>query len=128
VRGTLQKRTTKRSRLLLTGHLDGTDGPQEVRIRDVSSDGALVEAATAPAIQDQVRLMCGDTVLAGRVVWVDGAWCGIEFSEPISGTLVDYTGNKLKVSAPRTYRHDRLQVEDRKENIRTVLRLRDRLN
>ena len=45
----------------------------------------------------------------GRVVWDDGSWFGVEFAEPLTGTsLADATGNKMQVSAPRSYRHDRL--------------------
>jgi hypothetical protein len=41
----------------------------------------------------------------GRVAWADRGWFGVEFDTPLlRASLVDPSGTKLKVSAPRTYR------------------------
>jgi len=108
----IQKRTAKRSRLLLSATLEDAAGEHVVRIRDVSTEGALLEVTTSPATDEQVQLTCGDSTLTGRVAWVDGSWCGIEFLEPLTGSLVDHLGNRLKVSAPRAYRHDSMLTEE----------------
>ena len=104
-----QKRQPKRSRVLLLGLLEGASGPQEVRVRDVSTNGALVDASNQPSVGETVRLIVGDESIKGRVAWIDGAWFGVEFDEPLSAqTLADTVGNKLRVSAPRGYRFDKL--------------------
>jgi hypothetical protein len=128
MRATLQKRSTRRSRVFLAAVLEVCGSSQEVRIRDVSREGALVETPTPLKQNEDVGLFCGESALAGRVVWVDGVWCGIDFLEPLSGTLVDYIGNKLKVSAQRTYRHDRVEAEDRDGANRIMMQLRNRLH
>ena len=113
----IQKRTAKRSRMLLSAVLEDAAGQHEVRIRDVSTEGALLEVSASPSVEEQVQLTCGDSTLAGRVVWVDGSWCGIEFLEPLKGSLVDHLGNRLKVSAPRAYRHDSMLTEDERAEV-----------
>lgn len=125
----IQKRTTKRSRVLLVAHLEIEGQRQEVRIRDLSASGALVESADPPALGGQVRLHCGETSLEGRIAWTDGSWCGVEFSAPLTaGALVDSIGSRLKVSAPRTYRHDQVpEEEEQLEVAARVIRLRDRI-
>lgn len=126
----IQKRTTKRSRVLLVAHIETDGRRQEVRIRDISSAGALVESAESPPVGELVQLHCGDTSLEGRIAWIDGTWCGVEFSEPLkSGALVDSIGSRLKVSAPRTYRHHDQVPEDEEqlEVAARVIRLRDRI-
>jgi hypothetical protein len=51
-----------------------------VRIRNMSSHGALVEAATLPPIGSQVRLCRGSLCVAGEVMWVDDGKAGLHFS------------------------------------------------
>lgn len=117
---TLQKRTAKRSRVLLHGTLETADRRHDVRIRDVSTHGALLEAAAdAPAVGETVTLRCGDTSAEARVAWIDGSRAGIEFVKPLrEGHLADSLGSKLRVSAPRSYRPDRVpEPEERLEDL-----------
>jgi hypothetical protein len=125
----LQKRTTRRSRVLLVAHLEAGGQRQEVRVRDVSPAGALVEIVADFAIGETVHLHCGDTSAEGRLTWTDGSWHGIEFSEPLtSGALIDTAGSRLKVSAPRTYRFDRVSEEEEQVEVTPrIIRLRDRI-
>ena len=109
MQATNRKREPKRSRTILLGNLEGTAGLQEVRIRDVSTNGALVETSTQLSVDEEIQLSCGDTSMTGRVAWVDGSWSGVEFHTPLSvSILADTVGNQLRVSAPRSYRHDRI--------------------
>jgi len=109
MRVTVEKRQSKRSRVLLKAHLEGEAGQQDVRIRDVSTNGALVEASRPPSVGEEVQLSCGDSSMKGRVAWVDGSWFGVEFLAPIeTPTLADAVRNQMNVSAPRSYRHDRI--------------------
>jgi hypothetical protein len=107
--GTLQKRNPRRSRVLLSATLECSAQQQDVRIRDISIKGALLEAADPPPLGEDVTLSCGDTSLRGMVAWHDEVLVGIEFTQPLTGSmLADAEGHRLQVAAPKSYRHDRM--------------------
>jgi len=124
MRVTVQKRKPKRSRVLLKAHLEAETGQQDVTIRDISTNGALVEASRPPSVGNDIQLTCGDSSMKGRVAWVDGSRFGVEFLAPIeTPTLADAVRSRMNVSAPRSYRHDRIpedveQIEVRSRVIR----------
>lgn len=102
---TVPKRDQKRSRVFLSTHFDCGKGPVDARMRDISSTGALLESDFLPAAGAPVTLTCGKTTLQARVAWADRGWFGVEFDRPLMvSRLIDRTGVKLKVSAPRNYR------------------------
>ena len=102
---TFPKREPKRSRVFLAAEVDAGRGPVVVRIRDISRTGALLESDFAPARGEAVTMTCGNTVAQGQVAWSDRGWFGVEFDSPLGvDDLIDPTGAKLNVSAPRTYR------------------------
>ena len=105
----LQKRDPKRRRVLLSASLECAAGRQDVRIRDLSIKGALLEVARPLPEGTDIELSCGDTALSGKVAWHEGVLAGIEFTQPLSGSLLaDAEGRKLRVSAPKSYRYDRM--------------------
>jgi len=107
---TTPKRSPKRSPLFLRGRLKGSSDTQEVRIRDVSVDGALVDVTHSLAVDEPVLLICGHSCIKGRVAWADDSRVGVEFVEPISGdTLVDSLDQGMTVSAPRRYLEGKIQ-------------------
>lgn len=102
---TFPKREPKRSRVFLAAEVDGGAGAVQARIRDISRTGALLESDFAPKGGERVRMTCGSTVAEGRVAWSDRGWFGLEFDSPLTvDDLIDTSGEKLSVSAPRTYR------------------------
>jgi len=106
---TIQKRKARRSRVLLSASLESATGRQEVRIRDISITGALLEAEYPPPMGARITLTCGDSSLKGKVAWSDEVLLGVEFTEPLTGSmLADAEGRKLQLAAPRSYRHDRM--------------------
>jgi PilZ domain len=110
---TLPKRRPKRVRLLLNGHLTTPAGKQNVRIRDVSTNGMLVEATDPPAVGETVTVGYAELELEGSVVWCEGSWAGIRFDQDLSGpTWDDLTAKQLRVGAPRRYRHDRIEEDE----------------
>lgn len=101
---TVSKRDEKRSRVFLSAEVISDAGTAPVRIRDISRSGALLESDSPCDVADVIQLTCGTTTLQARVAWADRCWFGVEFSTPLLvGDLIDATGAKLKVSAPRTY-------------------------
>lgn len=101
---TFPKREPRRSRVFLTATVEPGTGQVPARIRDISSTGALLESAFVPKGGQTLALICGSTRLQARVAWADRGWFGVEFASPLDAVdLVDSTGAKLQVSAPRTY-------------------------
>lgn len=101
---TVPKREEKRSRVFLSAELDNGEGAVPVRIRDISRTGALLESDSPCKTDDIIQLTCGTTVLQARVAWADREWFGVEFFTPLLvGDLMDATGARLQVSAPRAY-------------------------
>lgn len=73
-------RGSTRASLYLAAALycDGSSSP--VKIRNISSTGALVEGAVIPSIGTLVQLVRGGLIVHGLVAWsVDGR-CGLKFS------------------------------------------------
>lgn len=102
---TVPKREEKRSRVFLSAQLDCGEGPVDARIRDISTMGALLESDFVPPAGVTLTLTCGKTTLGARVAWADRGWFGVEFETPLMmSRLVDRSGVRLKVSAPRSYR------------------------
>ena len=106
---TAAKREPKRSRVFLDAQVDCGSGPAAARIRDISRSGALLESESAQQVGAQVRLSCGGAHVDGRVAWAEEGCFGLEFDTPLlAGKLVDQSGSKLSVSAPRSYRRSDL--------------------
>ena len=100
----VSKRYSKRTPLFLRGHLETSSINQEVRIRDISVDGALLDAVYPLDVFEPITLICGRSRINGIVAWSKDGRAGVEFSEPVTGkTLTDSFENKLRVSAPKHY-------------------------
>jgi hypothetical protein len=105
------KRAPQRSRLYLGAHLECAAGYYQVRLRDISTAGALLECSDPPLAGSLVELVLGRAILDARVAWRDHSWFGIEFEMPFSGELVEQANAQLKVSAPRIYRREASEPE-----------------
>ena len=111
---TVSKRSSKRTPLFLSGRLEGESFNQDVRVRDISVDGALLDADHPLEVFEPITLICGLSRINGIVAWSEDGRVGVEFSEPVTGkTLTDTFQNKLRVSAPKSYRmgHDQISPE-----------------
>ena len=77
------RRRSPRRRVLIAGLLDTPAGSLEVKLRNVSSTGALLETAAPPAMHSRVTFRRGTMIVPGQVVWVRAGACGIHFDSPI---------------------------------------------
>ena len=77
------RRTLARRRVLLSATLETSQGELEVRLRNLSSTGALIETRRPPEVGALVTLRRGKTVAPGTVRWATSASIGIEFIRPI---------------------------------------------
>lgn len=83
-----RKRGAKRARVLLAARLRTTGGEIDVRLRDLSCKGALLESSCPLAVGDSVVFARNQTVVPARVAWISGNRVGIEFENPIEESEV----------------------------------------
>jgi hypothetical protein len=69
----------ERMRVLLAARLSTTFEDRPVRIRDLSSEGAMVEGDAVPSVGTDVILQRGPIEAFATVVWSEGRQCGLEF-------------------------------------------------
>jgi len=81
------KRSEGRANVFLSASLDGGRGQVAVRVRNLSSRGALVEALSFPPIGTRVRLLRGELATWGELAWVGAGQAGINFAGEINVDL-----------------------------------------
>jgi len=105
------KRRSKRSLVLLAAKVRLQGGLMDVRLRNLSQNGALLEAETMPPVGSDLVFERGETVVKARVAWAANGRFGIEFLTPIeeSEVLVHVGRPRAKPPASepgRLYRRD----------------------
>jgi hypothetical protein len=80
----VQNRRQRRSNVLLTALLELSGRALEVKLRNLSADGALVEGETLPVEGAEIRFRRHELAVRGKVVWVRGKRAGISFHEPLT--------------------------------------------
>lgn len=107
----VQKRNPRRTPAFLKAVLQGEDFAQDVCVRDVSVNGALLDVVQPLRVFEMVTLSCGNSRVNGIVAWSDDGRLGMEFSELLTGdTLVDSLEQRMKISAPRLYQSRQLDT------------------
>lgn len=78
-----QNRRSARSPVLLSAkvELDGAEVP--VILRNLSSEGALIEGANLPAEGTTTKFHRNDLTVDGRIVWVEGRYAGMAFDREL---------------------------------------------
>ncbi|MCY7271613.1 MAG: PilZ domain-containing protein [Sphingomonas bacterium] len=82
--GTTQNRRARRSHVLMAASIEVDGIAVAVKLRNLSPEGALVEAAQLPTVGTSVVFRKKELNLAGRVAWVTAGRAGIAFD-----TLLD---------------------------------------
>ncbi len=75
-----QNRKSRRASVLLAATLEVRGQSLPVKLRNLSADGALVEADTLPIEGTEVYFRRNELYLEGRVVWVSDRHAGIAFT------------------------------------------------
>lgn len=81
-------RRSKRSLVLLAAKIRTSEGLFDAKLRNLSQNGALLEAEATPPVNSQLVFERGDTVAPARVAWAAGTRFGIEFLTPIEESEV----------------------------------------
>ncbi len=78
-----QNRKSRRSQVLLSATLEHNGASHSVKLRNLSAEGALVEAGKLPIEGTSVVFCRNELSVQGRVVWVNGSYGGIAFNEKL---------------------------------------------
>jgi hypothetical protein len=81
-------RRNKRSLVLLAAKVITAKGAVDVRLRNLSQNGALLEAERPPAVGTELLFERGETRVDGRVAWSENGRFGVEFFVPIEESEV----------------------------------------
>lgn len=83
-----QNRRSRRSNVLLAASLEASGVEHPVKLRNLSAEGALVEAAKLPIEGTQVTFRRNELEVASRIAWVNGKHAGIAFAAPLNAQQV----------------------------------------
>ena len=131
-------RSAPRSNMFIAAVLKGAAFSIPVRIRNMSSSGALIEGAAVPDGGSTTRLIRGPLMIPATVVWSAEGRCGLRFSSLVSvrewlappsnreQQRVDDTIRVVKAGAiplPRTDAHDATSPAELELDLRNACRL-----
>ena len=108
-------RVSRRTNLLLTASIEFNGLTAQVRIRNVSETGCLIEGPHLPARGARLWLTRADLKLSATVAWVKAGKAGIHFDDRLSLTV--WSGGKPKSIEPIAVR-DQRRVDAVQEAIR----------
>lgn len=80
---TSQNRRSRRSNVLMAAYVEHGGATVPVKLRNLSSDGALVEGTTLPPVGTQVRFHKSELALPGHIAWEADKRAGIAFDRPL---------------------------------------------
>ena len=78
-----QNRGSRRSPVLLSATVEVAGVPQEVKLRNLSEQGALIEGPRLPLEGSTTFFARKDLRVKGRIVWVAGNFAGVAFNRPL---------------------------------------------
>lgn len=83
-----QNRRSRRANVLLAATVEAARGELPVRLRNLSSDGALIEADELPLKGEPVLFRRNDIAVRGRVAWVLDRHAGLSFDNKLDPDVV----------------------------------------
>jgi hypothetical protein len=113
------KRTAKRARVLLAAKLQVGATEIDVRLRDLSRQGALIEAQRVPPQDTEVTFTRGSLTVPARVAWAGEGRAGLEFAYVVdeNEVLVQLKRTNTDQNQPRFRRPalaEDMSAQDRK--------------
>lgn len=77
---TPSQRQSRRSNVLLAATIEVSGMSVPVKLRNLSEQGALVQAERLPVEGSEVLFRRNELSVPGRVAWVDGQYAGVAFA------------------------------------------------
>ncbi len=96
--GTPQNRRSRRAHLLMTATLEIAGRAIDVKLRNLSSEGAQVEHPDLPVEGTALLFRKGDIAVAGRIIWTKGKQAGILFEQQLA---LETVLNHVTIPKPR---------------------------
>lgn len=78
-----QNRRSNRSPVLLSAKIEVGGAEVPVVLRNLSSNGALIEASNLPREGSVTKFRRNDLTVKGRIVWVEGRFAGMLFDRAL---------------------------------------------
>jgi|SRR5579872_2672575 len=78
-----QNRRSGRSPVLLSAKIDVLGAEVSVLLRNLSSEGALIESSELPREGATTTFRRNDLTISGRIVWVEGRFAGLAFDRQL---------------------------------------------
>jgi len=118
------KRQAKRARVLISAKIRAPAGEIEVRLRDLSRKGALIECDVPLEVGSEVMFLRGSTIVPARVAWTAAKRVGLEFDYMIdeSDVMVQLRRTSGEQQQQR-FRRPRLYGEAMSEQDRKLARV-----
>jgi len=99
-----EERGARRQTLIRKGVVHHDDQSTDVRVRNISTTGAMIESRTPLAAGSQLRLELGNSVsVLVTVEWTIGDHAGVSFHSPVDLTRLAHARPAEPTWAPPTY-------------------------
>jgi len=79
----IQNRRSNRSPVLLSAKIEVNGAEVSVILRNLSSQGALIEGKELPAEGAVTKFQRNELTVKGKIVWVEGRYAGMSFERPL---------------------------------------------
>lgn len=86
------ERSHQRKAMFVTANLSSSGMTGNVRVRNISDSGALIEADTLPPVGERVKLRKGELSATGTIIRREGKQAGIRFERLVNA--IDWLPNK----------------------------------
>ena len=110
--GITQNRRARRSHVLMAASIEADGVTVAVKLRNLSPEGALVEAAQLPPVGCSVIFRKKELNLAGRVAWVTAGRAGIAFNTRLDPEAVMRHVPRNKPQPRLDFRRPRIKASD----------------
>ena len=91
-----QNRRSRRSHVLMAASIEADGVVAPVKLRNLSTEGALVEGDCLPSVGSAVLFRKNELKLTGQVAWITGRRAGVAFA-----TMLDPESVMRHVPSPR---------------------------
>ena len=110
--GINQNRRANRSHVLMAASIEVDGITVAVKLRNLSDEGALVEAEQLPAVGSHVVFRKKELNLAGRIAWITANRAGIAFDAKLDPDAVMRHVPPAKPMTKLEFRRPRLRATD----------------
>jgi hypothetical protein len=80
----VQNRRRRRANVLLTAIVESCGRTLDAKLRNLSAEGALIEADVLPPEGTEISFRRGDLAVPGKVIWTSNRRAGIQFHTPLT--------------------------------------------